>query len=125
MRKNMNIKNTTVSDNEDGSMSVTLPSGSKLTMKNDGSMSVDLSSIKWVGVRHLAEVTAHHITETAGSTSHVVKLICDGEVRFAYNDRGQLIELSGTQVGMKMSKDNEILYYALTPEVMAKRPPEF
>lgn len=55
----------------------------------------------------------HHVNRIAGSTSHVVRFIGGGVLRFAYNEQGKLIEPSGRHVSARVSADNAIVFSAL------------
>ena len=45
-----------------------------------------------------------------GSTSHVVRFIGGGELRYVYNSRGQVIELSSTGVRASVSPERVVMW---------------
>ncbi len=59
-----------------------------------GAVEIELGRIRSVGLSNVCEVESHHINRVAGSTSHVVRFIGGSCLQFAYNDRGEFIELS-------------------------------
>jgi len=48
-----------------------------------------------------------------GLVSHHVRLAGGGELRYAYNTRGELIELYGFHVEAKMSPDGQLFFEPL------------
>jgi hypothetical protein len=88
----------------------------KLEIQPDGSMrassdqpvKMDLGTIRSVGIRNLVHVESHAITRVAGSVSHYVRFFGGGALRFAYNDRGQLIELVCELLSVT-TQDGEVL----------------
>ena len=63
-----------------------------------GMSQVSLDEIRAVRVEDLSQVLDHRIARIMGSTSHVIRFIGGGELRYAYNSRGQVIELSAVGV---------------------------
>ena len=63
-------------------------------IESNGELRLKLSSIKSIGIRHLAEVEEYRINTIAGSRSHWVRFINGGILAFAYNANGQLLEFS-------------------------------
>lgn len=84
--------------------------GNTTTLKTDGSLEVDLKKIRLtsVGIKNLVDVTEHHITTIVGSRSHLVRFVNGGELQFAYNASGQLIELSTFKLTVTLSPKNAI-----------------
>ena len=59
--------------------------GDVTQIETDDFLEVELSIIKSVGVKHLAEVVEHHITTIMNSHSHMVRFTNGGTLKFAYN----------------------------------------
>jgi hypothetical protein len=81
---------------------------------DDGSQTVRvaLDEISAVCVDDLAQVLDHRIARILGSTSHVVQFIGGGELRYAYNSRGQVIELSAVGVLASISPQRVVSFSA-------------
>ena len=82
---------------------------------DDGSSTsqVSLDEIRAVRVEDLSQVLDHRIARIMGSTSHVIRFIGGGELRYAYNNRGQVIELSATGVKGAVSPNRVVTFGAL------------
>jgi hypothetical protein len=59
---------------------------------------IPLDEFRAVRANNLAPVLDHRIARVMGSTSHVLRFVGGGELRYAYNSRGQVIELSSSGV---------------------------
>jgi len=68
-----------------------------------------LPVLRSVGIRNLVDVASHEVMTIAGSTSHIVRFRDGGFTQFAYNDRGQLIELSGCHCTMTADRAGRVL----------------
>ena len=64
--------------------------------------------IESVGINNLTEVAEHRITTMLGSRSHWVRFTNGGELHFAYNGLGQLIELSARDLSVSISAGNVV-----------------
>ena len=82
---------------------------------DDGSSTsqVSLNEIRAVRVEDLSQVLDHRIARIMGSTSHVIRFIGGGELRYAHNSRGQVIELSATGVKGAVSPNRIVTFGAL------------
>jgi hypothetical protein len=80
-----------------------------------GSSQVSLDEIQAVRVEDLSQVLEHRIARIVGSTSHVIRFIGGGELRYAYNSRGQVIELSATGIKGAVSPSRVVTFGALGP----------
>ena len=82
---------------------------------DDGSgiSQISLDEIRAVRVEDLSQVLEHRIARILGSTSHVVRFIGGGELRYAYNSRGQVIELSASGVKGAVSPNRVVTFGAL------------
>jgi len=78
-----------------------------------GASQVSLDEIRAVRVEDLSQVLEHRIARIVGSTSHVIRFIGGGELRYAYNNRGQVIELSATGIRRVMSSNRVATFGAL------------
>jgi len=56
---------------------------------------------------------SHQINHIAGSTSHVVHFIGGGRLCYAYNGRGQIIEVSAWHVMVRLGPENQCIFSAL------------
>jgi hypothetical protein len=88
--------------------------GAEFTVQ-DGALVSQLPILASVGVGNLAEISAHDIVRVAQLTSHTMRFFDGGLLRFAYNDRGQLIELAGQHVHMSIDKEGHVLVHAYRP----------
>ena len=79
----------------------------------DGTSQVSLDEIRAVRVEDLSQVLDHRIARIMGSTSHVIRFIGGGELRYAYNSRGQVIELSATGIKGVVSRNRVVTFGAL------------
>lgn len=78
-----------------------------------GTSYVSLDEIRAVRVEDLSQVLDHRIARIVGSTSHVIRFIGGGELRYAYNSRGQVIELSATGVKGAVSANRVVTFGAV------------
>lgn len=78
-----------------------------------GASQVSLDEIRAVRVEDLSQVLEHRIVRIVGSTSHVLRFIGGGELRYAYNSRGQVIELSATGIKGVVSSSRVVTFGAL------------
>ena len=99
-----------VTVNPDGSVAISTHSGELIDIGKEGETSIGLKKISSVGIYNLMEVENHAITNIVGSVSHYVRFFGGGEVRFAYNNSGQLIELAATNVIATVSSESEIMF---------------
>jgi hypothetical protein len=84
----------TTTTHADGTVSFDAPNGATITTQLDGSIQLDLKSISTIGVANIIDIQTHNIQDVLGMKSHFIKFQSGGEVRFAYNQLGQLVELS-------------------------------
>jgi hypothetical protein len=78
----------------------------------EGTLRSDLPMLSSVGVHNLAEVTSYEIVRVAGMVSHYVRFYDGGSLRFAYSDRGQLVELAGERIRVHVDKEGHMLVAA-------------
>jgi hypothetical protein len=79
---------------------------------NDGhrTVQIPLDEIRAVQVDDLAQVLEHRIARIMGSTSHAVRFVGGGELRYVYNSRGQVIELSSAGVHASVSPERVVIF---------------
>jgi hypothetical protein len=81
-----------------------------MTLDVRGNIAAELSTIKSVGIADLADVHSHEIVRIFGSVSHHVRFVGGGELRFVYNTRGELLELSASSVKGSISDDHRLVF---------------
>jgi hypothetical protein len=86
-----------------------------ITVVHDGAdrLTFSLDVIREVGVASLAEVLAHDIVQVAGLVSHSIRLINGGQVNFAFNQAGQVVELSGARAQLQLTTAHSLSIRAL------------
>jgi hypothetical protein len=99
-----NHLNPPVTTHPDGTVTFDAPNGAKISTNLDGSIALDLQRISAIGVANIIEVQTHNIQDVLGMRTHFIKLHTGGEVRFAYNHSGQLVELSFTGLLAKITE---------------------
>jgi hypothetical protein len=98
--------------NADGSMTFDTEQGATITTNPDGSVSLDFKHIKNIGIHNIIDVQMHNINTVLGMVSHFVKFHNGGELRFAYNQAGQLVELSFTSLHVNITDGNRVMFSA-------------
>lgn len=100
-----------IESRDDGTATVRTVGGGVIDVDKDRNVKLELAAIESVGIHNVIEVESHQINRVLGSTSHYVRFHGGGEVRFAYNDQGKLIELSARDCGFSLSNKNELLFH--------------
>ena len=72
---------------------------------------IDFNHIKSVGIVNILDVESHFINTIMNSKSHVIKFSNGGEVTFAYNANGALIDLSAKYVSLTISQADELVFF--------------
>ena len=104
-------KTTRLTLHPEGAPATVITKGGITFITSDGDLTVDFSNITaTIGIKNLTEVTQHQITTILGSRSHLVRFVNGGELRFAYNSLGQLLELSARDLIARMSKGSAITF---------------
>jgi len=101
---------SSIETREDGTATVHAAGGGVIDIAKGGKVDLKLETIESVGILNVMEVETHQITRVAGSTSHFIRFHGDGELSFAYNDLGKLIELSAKNCAFSLSDKNELLF---------------
>jgi hypothetical protein len=109
----LNLHDYNVKKHLDGGMTVRLRDGSVVKLGTDGNISATLPVIKAVGVKNLGDVESHAITTIVGSRSHVIKFTNGGLLQFAFNNQGEIIELSASKLQGMLVNGNEMVYSML------------
>lgn len=78
-------------------------SGACDTGDYQGGLMISTGSITAVSIANIAEVMSHQVFRAIGSTSHAVRFVGGGDLRYACNDRGQVIAMSATGVRSEVS----------------------
>jgi len=79
-----------------------------------GNITLQVEAIASVGIADLAQVQSHQINHIAGSTSHVVHFTGGGRLCYAYNERGQIIDVSAWHVMLRLGPENQCIFSALS-----------
>jgi hypothetical protein len=80
-----------------------------LTARAKKPVSLNIESIKSVGLENLVHVELHTINRVFNSVSHYVRFYGGGEVRFSYNSQGELLEFTCTNVDAEVRNGERIL----------------
>jgi hypothetical protein len=112
MKKTESVHGASIEKGEDGSAQVRTAGGATIDISNERNVELNIETIQSVGIYDLSEVEGHLINQVLGSTSHLVRFHGGGELRFAYNQQGKLIELSASNCGFVLSNSNELLFRA-------------
>ena len=75
---------------------------------SSGGMVATVNTIRKVGISNLCEIESHAIRRIANSTSHFVRFVGGGDLRFAFTDKGELLELSGHRISFNITQDGEV-----------------
>jgi hypothetical protein len=67
-----------------------------------------VETIKKVGVSNLCDIESHTITHIANSTSHYIRFVGGSDLRFAFTDKGELLELSGHCINFSITESGEV-----------------
>lgn len=78
-----------------------------------GNITLQVEAIASVGIADLAQVQSHQINHIAGSTSHVVRFTGGGWLCYAYNERGEIIDVSAWHVMLRLGPENQCVFSAL------------
>ncbi len=82
---------------------------------SEGTLWAELPVLRTVGVRDLCDVEQHDRVSVAGIVSHTIRFRGGGMAHFAYNLRGELIELSGHGISAVFDPEGRVLLGAFVP----------
>ena len=71
-------------------------------MSSDEPVTLNLSVLRSVGIKNLVNVENYFINRLMGSVPHQVMFWGGGELRFAYNSTGDLIELHAVGLSVEL-----------------------
>lgn len=74
---------------------------------------VALAHAPAVTIADIGDVLRHDVVRIARSTSHTVRFVGGGVLRYAYNDRGELIELSTQHLRVLARGDGRVVVESL------------
>ncbi len=94
--------------NPDGTIEAKTNFGVSVVTNKDGTMDVEMGSIRSVAIDNVLDLESYAINEIAGSKSHVIKFSNGGSANFAYNNAGQLIEFGCRKVQVSISHDGKV-----------------
>ena len=80
----------------------------RIESSSDGGVVATVQKIHKVGVSNLCDIESHTITRIASSTSHFIRFLGGGDLRFAFTDKGELLELSGHRISFNISDDGAV-----------------
>lgn len=69
----------------------------------------ELPTVTSVALANLCEVHSHDVLRVAGMVSHSVRFVDGGQLRFAYNTRGELVDLHCRGVCVAMTPDGCVM----------------
>jgi len=82
--------------------------GARFT-RSQSQLLAELPVITSVGLCNVCEVRSHDVVRVAGLVSHCVSFLDGGELRFAYSDRGELIELHCMGISVAVTQDGRVM----------------
>jgi len=68
-----------------------------------------IESIKSIGIENLVDLEVHAINHIFNSVSHYLKFSGGGEVRFAYDAAGRLLEFEATNIAAQIVNGDRII----------------
>jgi len=86
-------------------------SGASFIRNADGSLEYFTAEIRSVGIKDIMDVVDYRINTIVGSRLHIVRFVNGGTLTYAYNDAGELIELSSMDLAVEITTRNEMVYY--------------
>lgn len=88
------------------------PDGS-VTVDEQGYVAFDLYRAPGIGIADMAEIVDFRIAAIAGSISYHVRFCNGGELNYAFNRKGELLDLWGRHVSFTASPEGGFLFRAL------------
>lgn len=87
---------------------LTMPWGAHFVRTN-ARVVAELPMVTSVALANLCEVRSHEVARAASLVSHSVRFVDGGQLRFAYNTRGELVELHCQGVSVAMTPDGCVM----------------
>ena len=75
-----------------------------------GPVRMPLEAVKAVTIGNLAQVLDHEVTRSLDGSVHVVRFLHGGELRFAYDGQGRLIELTTLGLRSRVADDGTVTF---------------
>ena len=97
--------------NDDGTMTVIRPDGSRIESNTAGGMQMTLSEIKSIGISNIVDVKNYMLTEKEGLIIHTIEFHGDGVLCLAYDKNGKVENLGSRGLRLEISKDNNLVYH--------------
>ena len=94
----MTEENKHIAIHNSGPTRLTQGEDGRLVVSSADPVRIDLGQIKSVGIANIVSVENHAVHSIVGSVSHHVKFHGGGELRFAFNERGQLLEFTAHEL---------------------------
>lgn len=85
-------------------------SGAVIKRVDQNHIHINFNNIKSVGLNNIMDIECHTINTIYNSRSHLIKFRNGGEVTFAYNDKGQLVDLRAIGVNLLLNSSNELVF---------------
>lgn len=93
-----------------------LPPGAEwagsIEVDDEGAWRVGLPRVRSVGLADLSQVAEYRITSAVGSVAHHVRFAQGGELHFVFNDRHQLVDLTGKGVDVSVTSEGDCVFKA-------------
>lgn len=106
----MSKENSSFNIRPEGEMSIEVGSDGSVQTSSKEAVTLDLKNIESVGIKNLVMVESHAINRIVDSVSHHVKFFGGGELRFAFNVKGQLIELTAHRLQTSILHGRELIF---------------
>jgi hypothetical protein len=85
------------------------PDGS-ISASSNQPISINLGTIKSVGVENLGDIETHGIHRLYNSVSHYIKFFGGGEVKFSFNSAGKILDLCGSEVSVTITNGDRLVF---------------
>ncbi|NOT20214.1 MAG: hypothetical protein HOP24_08100 [Sideroxydans sp.] len=93
----------------EGNMTMKIGPDGAISTSTDKPLEINLQNIKSVGVENLVDIETHEISRLFNSVSHFIKFFGGGEVKFAYNLEGKLLEFSTHHVTLSIQNGERVI----------------
>jgi len=72
-------------------------------------VALHIESIKGIGIQNITDVAEHAVNRVFNSVSHYIRFHGGGEVRIAYDLKGELLEFEAKKVDVQIDKGERIV----------------
>jgi hypothetical protein len=76
----------------------------------DGNAYIDPFMVRTIGIENIADVIEHRITAAVNSVAHLVRFRNGGELFYIFNLRGEIVELTTTDLACTLSPDGAHIF---------------